>query len=584
MIYINSDLISKIKERVNIVDIISEDVKIEKRGNNYIGLCPFHKEKTPSFSINEEKGFYKCFGCGVSGDVITFLEDYRNMSFEEAVEYLATKANISLQYSKREREEDKIIDMLYKINEDANIFFTDSIKNSKTAIEYLKKRSISPKTAKKYNLGYAPLSWNNLKNYLLKKSYSEELLLKAGLIKKKDEKSESYDVFRNRLMFPIYNTSNKIVGFSGRSLDNNDPKYLNTKENEIFKKRKLLFGLNILKKETDRKKIILVEGNIDVLSLYQNGVNYAVANLGTSFTVEQADILKNLSETIYICYDGDKAGKNATLKAIDIFKNIGIKPFIISIPDNMDPDDYIKKMGTSNFGVLLKNAKGSIEYLIEHYYSLYNTRIPEEKIKFIYDTVREISKLKQKMERDIYIDYFANSYSIDKDLLKEEVEKNFKRQIKFINTKKQKYIPKINKISINDIDSNLSILVLFDKEFFHLIKNKIEPDFYSEVLMNNINIIKHSYELETSSLDDKEFLKTLYLNMELKEILKYIEDKKRLKYDEIFALINDLLKKRNKIIYTELIEKELKKLENSDKTDENILENIKTLNEKLKSF
>lgn len=538
---INAAVIDKIKEFNNIEDVIGENIKLEKKGTSYTGLCPFHKEKTPSFHVNSKDGYYKCFGCGEAGDVITFIEKYKNYSFQEAVEYLADRANITLQEaSVKKKTENDLIEKFYDINKTALDFFQNQILKSKIAIDYLMKRKLNKDTVLKYQLGYAPNEWTALKDYLLSKGYNEDFIIKAGLAKRKEGKDSSYDTFRNRLVFPIVDSHNHVLGFSARSLDNSMPKYLNTSENIVFKKRELLFGYNIYKKEADRDKILLVEGNIDVMSLYQAGVNYAVANLGTAFTINQANLLKRNAKKIYICYDGDKAGKNATHKAIEILRSIDAKSNVVTLPEGLDPDDFIKKYGLAGFTAKLNEAKNSVEYEVSELMELYDVNDPESLLQLINEISNLLSKISDKIEREIYIDYISRVYSIDKSLLTNQVSKT-----KYVNKYKEKYtvpeVPKIKKLDIEIIDENLLIYALADIKYFKYINKEISIDNYSKVFKINMPLLKSKYEGNADiELDDFDIADKENALLEIDSIRKKSEE-------STYTNLKELLEKREKL-------------------------------------
>lgn len=538
---INAAVIDKIKEFNNIEDVIGENIKLEKKGTSYTGLCPFHKEKTPSFHVNSKDGYYKCFGCGEAGDVITFIEKYKNYSFQEAVEYLANRANITLQEATaKKKTENDLIEKFYDINKTALDFFQNQILKSKIAIDYLMKRKLNKDTVLKYQLGYAPNEWTALKDYLLSKGYDENFIIRAGLEKRKEGKDSSYDTFRNRLVFPIVDSHNHVLGFSARSLDNSMPKYLNTSENIVFKKRELLFGYNIYKKEADRDKILLVEGNIDVMSLYQAGINYAVANLGTAFTINQANLLKRNAKKIYICYDGDKAGKNATHKAIEILRSIDAKANVVELPEGLDPDDYIKKYGLAGFTAKINEAKNSVEYEVSELMELYDVNDPESLLQLINELSDLLSKINDKIEREIYIDYISRVYSIDKRLLTNQVSKT-----KYVNNYKEKYtvpeVPRIKKLDIEIIDENLLIYALADIKYFKYINKEISIDNYSKVFKVNMPLLKSKYEGNGEiELDDFDLADKENALLEIDSIRKKSEE-------STYMNLEELLEKREKL-------------------------------------
>ncbi len=402
------------------------------------------------------------------------------------------------------------------------------------------KRKLNKDTVLKYQLGYAPNEWTALKDYLLSKGYNEEFIIRSGLAKRKEGSDSSYDTFRNRLVFPIVDSHNHVLGFSARSLDNSMPKYLNTSENIVFKKRELLFGYNIYKKEADRDKILLVEGNIDVMSLYQAGVNYAVANLGTAFTINQANLLKRNAKKIYICYDGDKAGKNATHKAIEILRSIDAKSNVVTLPEGLDPDDFIKKYGLAGFTAKLNEAKNSVEYEVSELMELYDVNDPESLLQLINEISNLLSKISDKIEREIYIDYISRVYSIDKSLLTNQVSKT-----KYVNKYKEKYtvpeVPKIKKLDIEIIDENLLIYALADIKYFKYINKEISIDNYSKVFKINMPLLKSKYEGNADiELDDFDIADKENALLEIDSIRKKSEE-------STYTNLKELLEKREKL-------------------------------------
>ena len=322
------DIIEEIKSRCDIVDIISDYMHLEKSGSNYTGLCPFHSEKTGSFMVSKSKQIYKCFGCNAGGDVISFVMRWENVDFMEAVKILARKCGITLDRNISEEEKKKIqeINKFREIHtEAARFYFANLLRTKNPGYEYLRKRGLSDKIIKKFGLGYSPNSWNSLMNYLLSKGYDKTDLVKCGLITHKTESNKYFDRFRNRVMFPIFNYNGKVIGFGGRVLDDSLPKYLNSPETLVFNKRMNLYGLNISKKGIKDDTLILVEGYMDLISLYQNNIENVVATLGTALTIEQAKLIRRFAKNVIISYDSDQAGQNATLRAIDILLKADIK-------------------------------------------------------------------------------------------------------------------------------------------------------------------------------------------------------------------------------------------------------------------
>lgn len=399
-----------LKAQLNIVDIIGREVKLKKSGSNYMGLCPFHSEKSPSFSVNEGKQFYHCFGCGKSGDVIGFVQEYYKLSFMEAVEKLASENGIKL--PERRTSGPKIdYDKYHGINAKAARFFYNalSIRGNK-GLAYLRKRGLSNETITAFGLGYAPASGHALVDHLRKEGVSDEDMLKLGLANQGRE--GLYDKFRDRVMFPIINTQDKVIGFGGRAIADIKPKYLNSPESEIFLKKNNLFGLNMTRKEIDREqRAIIVEGYMDMISLYQNGVKNVAASLGTALTINQARLLCRYSKNIVLSYDSDSAGINAALRGIDVITEAGGKPRVMNVTDGKDPDDFVKAHGKEAFLKLADNAAPAPDYklrLARRGFDLSNDRDVLEYIEKAVPILRALGPV----EQDIYVRKLASEFGI----------------------------------------------------------------------------------------------------------------------------------------------------------------------------
>lgn len=430
------------------------------------------------------------------------------------------------------------------------------------------KRNLNKDTVLKYQLGYAPNDWASLKDFLISKGFSEDFIVKAGLIKRKENSDSSYDVFRNRLVFPIIDSHNHVLGFSARSLDNSMPKYLNTSENIVFKKRELLFGYNIYKKEADRDKILLVEGNIDVMSLYQAGVNYAVANLGTAFTINQARLLTRNAKKIYICYDGDMAGKKATHKAIDILRSIDAKSNIVELPEGLDPDDFIKKYGLSGFTAKLNEAKNSVEYEVSELMELYDVNNPDSLLELVNELSKLLSKINDKIEREIYIDYISRVYSIDKKLLDNQINKT-----KYVNKANENYsipyVPQIKKLDLDALDYKILLYAIADKKYFSYIDKTISIDTYSKVLKINMPLLKAQYgESDEVNLSDYELSNPENAPLEIDNIRKKSEE-------NVYINLKELIEKRDKLISKDYLSNILNKLGDGERDATELLKLIK---------
>ena len=421
--FISDTKIEEIKDAVDIVDLIGSYVSLVKRGRNYVGLCPFHNEKTPSFSVNPDGHYFKCFGCGKSGDAITFLQEYEGLDFNEAIKELAEKAHIDLgeaEFQKKQAD----YSVYYDINREAALYFMDNIKVDEAAISYLKNRNINVNSVLEFGIGFALDSWDGLLNHLTQKGFSINDIEAANLIQKSEKRGTYYDLFRKRLIFPILDLKSRVVGFSGRIVGDGEPKYYNSRDSVIFKKGNLLFGLNLVQKKSDRSRIMLVEGNIDVVKLHQMGINYVVAALGTAFTDRQATLLKRYGKEVYLCLDGDFAGQKATVRDIEILRNIGVVPKIVVIPDNMDPDEYVDKFGKDKFDALLQDAVSAFDFTVSFYKHDLDINRRDDFIEFIRRVSGLIKTIPSKVEQSIYVEDISKKYNIDKNLLMEELSKN----------------------------------------------------------------------------------------------------------------------------------------------------------------
>lgn len=407
-----SDDVSRVKEAINIVDVVGEFVDLKKTGKNYKGLCPFHKEKTPSFVVSEERGTYKCFGCGEYGDVFSFLMKRDNMTFPEALDYLAGKAGIVLDNTRANRKEKIHLEKYYKINEDAKNYFYQNLLTNKMARSYLRDREISDYTINEFALGYAKDSWDSLYNYMVRKGHKEKDLLYLGLIKK-NQRGGYYDAYRNRLIFPIYNLRSRVVAFGGRTLGNDQAKYINSSDSRIYHKSRHLYGLNLIHGENDRDRIILVEGYMDVIGLRQNGLKNTVAALGTALTEDQAKLCNRYGKKIYLCYDSDSAGIKASLRAIEVFRSIGVYPKIISLGQGMDPDDFIKAYSNEAFESKIKEAANHIDYQIDLILEDFDPEEPgqiEDVLGRLGDVINPITS---EIVKDEYIEKIAKILDIN---------------------------------------------------------------------------------------------------------------------------------------------------------------------------
>lgn len=512
MYVINDNVLDEIRDRADIVDLIGEYVELKRSGSNYMGLCPFHSEKTPSFSVSPSKGIFKCFGCGVGGDVITFVMKRENLSFPEAVEFLADKYSVRLEVYKDENKEarDKR-DRLYEINREAGLHFLKNYQASQKTQLYLKNRMLNDKTIRSYGIGYSKDSWTDLYDHLTKLGYKEDELLELNLISK--SKNGNYiDRFRDRVMFPIINRNNRIIGFGARAFGDEKPKYLNSRETPIFHKGNNVFNMNIISRESTRERIILVEGYMDVISLYNSGINYSVASLGTSLTIDQANIIKKMAKDIYICYDSDNAGINATSRAIDIFLEASVKPKIIELEGGLDPDDFIKKYGMEGFENKIKSAISYIEFKIKKLKENFNLEDSEGLSNFTIESAKILSSIINPIERDIFVKDFSRKYNISFAAIDNYI--NYLNRNKLKETKREKLKVKKNP---NVVKSNkaraqeeLLSYSLLDNDIYKYIKNKIEVFYFTNAMTRAV--FEEIPRLYKEEMEVKDFLSLLESN------------------------------------------------------------------------
>lgn len=559
--FISDTKIEEIKDAVDIVDLIGSYVSLVKRGRNYVGLCPFHNEKTPSFSVNPDGHYFKCFGCGKSGDAITFLQEYEGLDFNEAIKELAEKVHIDLgeaEFQKKQAD----YSVYYDINREAALYFMDNIKLDEAAISYLKNRNINVNSVLEFGIGFALDSWDGLLNHLTKKGFSINDIEAANLIQKSEKRGTYYDLFRKRLIFPILDLKSRVVGFSGRIVGDGEPKYYNSRDSVIFKKGNLLFGLNLVQKKSDRSRIMLVEGNIDVVKLHQMGINYVVAALGTAFTDRQATLLKRYGKEVYLCLDGDFAGQKATVRDIEILRNIGVVPKIVVIPDNMDPDEYVDKFGKDKFDALLQDAVSAFDFTVSFYKHDLDINRRDDFIEFIRRVSGLIKTIPSKVEQSIYVEDISKKYNIDKNLLMEELSKNnevfvanaydvksytipkasnkfIKILISYIITDKV-FAVEAEKLNVLDYINNQSYADLIERIFKEYEKKeKIDVDEFTKSLINENELGENLVKSMLSHVEIKEPTINYFYDVVDGIKREYISDKKDVLNKKIESATND---------------------------------------------
>ncbi|MBW9144272.1 DNA primase [Clostridium sp. CM027] len=505
---IAEDVIRKIKEQNDIVDVISERVKLKKAGRNYIGLCPFHNEKSPSFTVSEEKQIYKCFGCGEAGNVISYIMKDRNVNFPEAARVLAERANISIEMDNEENNVQKdMYKKMYNINVAAARYFYDNLRKDKKAETYFLNRGITEVTMKKFGLGFSFDKWDGLLLYLKRKGYSELDLLSIGLIIK-SPKNSYYDRFRNRIMFPVFDYKGSVIGFGGRVLDDSKPKYLNSPETPLFHKGLHLYGLNFVIKNNRSRTIIIVEGYMDCISLHQYGFSNAVASLGTALTINQAKLLKKHVDKVIISYDADVAGQAATLRGLEILRTEGFDLRVLIVPKDKDPDEYIKNNGKQAFQKLVDDALPLIYYRIKRAGDGINFSNSEMIIQYVKKVTEIIADL-DPVEKDVYIKKVSEETGIKEqaiyDLLSDEINKNAKK------TKKM------------NMQQDFGQKLYLEPAYIKAERNLLKFMFINE---ENCNYITENLDLEQLVLQSHKSIYTLivkYKNLTKDEKTKKIE-------------------------------------------------------------
>ena len=560
MAYYSEDLVEEVISQNDIVEVISEYVQLKKSGRNYMGLCPFHREKTPSFCVSMDKQIYKCFGCSEGGNVISFIMKLENLDFWDSVELLAQRAHIDLSRfevrsfsnnTKLQKKED-LKETLFKLNKEVGIYYHNNLMEILNSTgynevkEYVKKRKFDLNTIKRFGIGYAN-GKVPLYNYLLEKGFSKSEMIASGIIME-NSKGKIYDRFFSRLMFPIFDIRDRIIAFGGRVLDNSLPKYVNSPENEIYFKGKNLYAMNLAKKEK-LDNIIIVEGYMDAIALQKSGFKNAVASLGTALTENQARLIKKYTDNVIIGYDQDGAGQDATMRGLDILaaRKLNVKVLILDKSDVKDPDEYINKYGPERLKNCLDNSISLVEFKVKKLEKSLDINNIDSKIKFLTGVADIMAKIENDIERDLYIDKIARKYDIGTGPIIKEVEKRLKKasndeiviDMQSINRKMQ-LVTNIRKRQEQYI---IALILCKDKKIQEEIFDKIKPeDIHDENVRNIYNFLidlKNNFDINKidilSKVRDEEMVK------ELTEIM-YID----LSMSDRNKLFHDVIKNKNK--------------------------------------
>lgn len=571
MAYYSEDLIEEVISVCDIVDVISEYVSLKKRGRNFIGLCPFHREKSPSFCVSADKQIFKCFGCGVGGNVIAFIMKIENLEFWESVEFLAERAHIDLSkfivkdFTKKEKINADVVskDVMFKILKDIAVYYnkclSDTIKKESTLLkQYLIKRNLDIQTITKFGIGYDSKE-NNLVDYLKKMGYNEKEILSTGVVMKNDN-GNYYDRFTSRLIFPIFDVRDRVIAFGGRVLDKSLPKYVNSPETEIYSKGKNLYALNFAKREKC-ESILIVEGYMDAVSLQRFGITNAVASLGTALTDNQARLLKKYTDTVIVGYDQDAAGQDATVRGLDILssKGLNVKVLRLDKQDVKDPDEYINKYGVEKFRNCLKNSISLVEFKIQKLEKNVDLNNTDQKIKLLTEIATILASIENNIERQMYIDIIAKRYNFGTGPILKEIDKRLKKSVvddslfdsQIIN-KKIQMVADINKKYDQYI---IALLLCKNKQVQNIIFDKVSPESISDEVVKKLYItikdLSQNYDLTKidilSKITDEELIKEItdimYIDISdnKERLLNEILQKK--KRDELVARRCEIIKK-----------------------------------------
>ena len=551
MAFISEEQARRIKESNDIVDIIGQYVDLSNSGKNMKGLCPFHREKTPSFMVSSESQRYHCFGCGEGGDVVSFVMKYNNISYPEALKSLADRAGIEIEEVKVDKEKEEKKKRLYKINHDAMMYFYKNFLTERIPQNYLFNRELNSSIVNPFMLGYAKKG-NNLLEYMKSLGHKEEDLIELGLVSK--GKKELYDKFRNRLMFPIFDSRNRVIGFGGRILDDKMPKYLNSQESLIFHKGDNIYGINTLKDRKNRDSVILVEGYMDVIGLYQRGIDNACASLGTALTPNQGKLVKRQAQRVYISYDSDEAGLKAAIRAIDIFENLDVTPRIVSLDKGMDPDDYVKTYGKDAYLKKLEDSLHPNDFKIKVIRDKYDFTKPNQKLLYLDEITKFLSSIDMSVVRDEYMAKVSREDNIDIGSLKEDVSRlvssNYKDNTNFIYEPIEEENTTSKEYEIIDNESiNLQIeylkLSFLSFEAFQILKDNISfvKDFkILEILNEIINIWvanrKPTVKMLLEKFDDSKSISILN-NLSIEELSNEDGKEVKLMAEELNLRIKD---------------------------------------------
>ena len=572
MAFYSGEVIEEVKSANDIVDVVSNYVNLKRKGSNYFGLCPFHNERTGSFSVSVDRQIFHCFGCGEGGNVIRFIMKIENLGFKEAIEFLAERAKITLpnddfyendmsQAELMKREESK--KNLYLINRLAGRFFYQNIEKSSVAQEYIKKRAIDPKTVVRFGLGFS-LDDNGLSKFLSSQGFKEEDLLATGLVGR-TENGVLYDKFKDRFMFPIFDIMNRVVAFGGRTLLDNEtmkarrvPKYINSPENLIYVKGKHLYGLNIARKSNEKmKRILVVEGYMDVITPHQAGISNVVASLGTALTDSQGRLLRKYADEVILSYDSDSAGQKAIMRGLDVMSSLGVTAKVLQMDQAKDPDEYVKKFGPERFENLINHSLSLVDYKVNAIRGEYQLEDVSDKIKFLSKLSQILAQIDSNIERDIYIEKYSRELGVGKEAIVAEIEKIlFKKEHKASQEPKMIPLVEVSNVDKSELELENMILSLLAQKNINVYLNisAVFP-YQSSMLPTHQSLMKKMYELyETGDINTIDFMSICENDQETSVLSGALV--KELPPEDIDRMTMDLVRK----IEINHIENEKKKL------------------------
>ena len=588
MVRYSDELLDEIKSKNDIVDIVSQYVVLKRTGRNYMGLCPFHKEKSGSFCVSPDKQIFHCFGCGVGGNVFHFISKIENLNFKESVEMLANRAGVELPVSGN-FEDDKLAKLksrVYEVNKCAAEFYHENLykPTAKPGQEYVKKRHLDNKTLKAFKIGYSG-RFNELYTELKSKGFTEEEILASCLVNKNPD-GKFIDRFRNRLMFPIFDTHERVIAFGGRVLDDSKPKYINSPEDIVYSKGRHLFAFNIARKYNS-KTIIMVEGYMDAVSLHQRGIHNAVASLGTALTEAQGRLLRRSCEKVIIGYDADGAGQAATLRGLEILQNLGCDIRILQIEGAKDPDEFVVKYGPERFQMYVDKAISLVEFKVKMLKKSLDLDNVNDKIKFLNEVAKIVAKVENSMEREVYVDKISLEYKVSKDAIYAEINKLLYANSRTEQKLEKKVVP-VKNISIQQDEQPVDVKTKrLESLVIYLLINYPDKSFerLKKLIDNNVIKIERNKAIINKLYEEHE-----KGNINIENILDLFEDEITVNYlsgimssdfeiTDVDKCIEDVLVAYRKELLLQRRNEILGKIDNNDLTKEEVANLEAQLNE-----